>query len=242
MIALKNAILQQYIRLTEFLGRVLGPDYEIVLHDLTVQEHSIIAIANSHVSGRAVGAPLTNVALQILADQSYQTSDYRLNDRGLSAGNRMLRASTFFIKDEEGRLIGLLCINFDDSRYQELGERILRLCHPDAFVGMNFAFDETWFSLPPDGAAPVESYHNSIGAVASEAVAVALREMGQTADHLSQEDKMRVVEQLEAQGVFLLKGAVKDVAFQLGCSQASVYRYLTRIREQQAAVPQNRKE
>ncbi|NLO15093.1 MAG: hypothetical protein GX123_03545 [Clostridiales bacterium] len=28
-------LMQHYIRLTEFLGRVLGPDNEIVLHDLS---------------------------------------------------------------------------------------------------------------------------------------------------------------------------------------------------------------
>ena len=59
-----NPLLQHYIKLTEFLGQALGPDYEVALHDLTDKNRSIIAIANNHVSGREVGAPLTNVALQ----------------------------------------------------------------------------------------------------------------------------------------------------------------------------------
>ena len=36
------------------------------------------------------------------------------------------------------------------------------------------------------------------------------------------------------EGVFLLKGAVKDVADALECSQASVYRYLSAIRKEEA--------
>ena len=32
-------------------------------------------------------------------------------------------------------------------------------------------------------------------------------------------------------GIFLLKGAVKDVADALHCSQASVYRYLSQIKK-----------
>ena len=36
---------------------------------------------------------------------------------------------------------------------------------------------------------------------------------------------------LEESGIFLLKGAVKDVAAGLGCSQASVYRYLSQIKK-----------
>ena len=39
-------LLQHYIKLTEFLGLALGPDYEIALHDLTDKNRSIIAIAN----------------------------------------------------------------------------------------------------------------------------------------------------------------------------------------------------
>ena len=41
-----NPLLQQYIKLTEFLGLALGPDYEVALHDLANKDHSIIAIAN----------------------------------------------------------------------------------------------------------------------------------------------------------------------------------------------------
>ena len=46
-----NALLQHYVKLTEFLGQALGPDYEVALHDLTDKNRSIIAIANNHVSG-----------------------------------------------------------------------------------------------------------------------------------------------------------------------------------------------
>ena len=41
-----NALLRQYVKLTEFLGAALGPDYEVALHDLTDKNRSIIAIAN----------------------------------------------------------------------------------------------------------------------------------------------------------------------------------------------------
>ena len=44
-------LLRQYARLTDFLGRALGPDYEVALHDLTDTNRSLIAIANGHISG-----------------------------------------------------------------------------------------------------------------------------------------------------------------------------------------------
>ena len=53
-----SQLLQQYVKLTEFLGHTLGPDYEVALHVLTDRNRSIVAIANSHVSGRKLGRRL----------------------------------------------------------------------------------------------------------------------------------------------------------------------------------------
>lgn len=117
MPAVPNPLLQQYMKLTEFLGLTLGPDYEVALHDLTNKDRSIIAIANNYISGREIGAPLTNMALGILRDRSYETNDYCLQYHGISVNGKDLRSNTFFIK-QDGRLIGMLCINFDDSRYR----------------------------------------------------------------------------------------------------------------------------
>ena len=223
-------LLQQFSKLTEFLGRALGPDYEVALHDLTDKDCSIVAIANNHISGREIGAPLTNVALKIIADRSYLTSDYRVHYRGVSADGKMLRSSTFFLKDEAGALIGMLCINFDDSRYKAISDSILGLCHPDAFVETNFLFDEQRLAaqlLPEEP----ESFQHTPRGVAGSEVANVLRDLNVAADRLTQDEKMEVVGVLESRGVFLLKGAVKDVAEALCCSPASVYRYLSKLRK-----------
>lgn len=222
-----NALLQHYIKLTEFLGNTLGPDYEVALHDLTDKNRSIIAIANNHVSGREVGAPLTNVALRILRDKSYENQDYLLHYLGVSGKGKTLRSSTLFIK-QDGKLIGMLCINFDDSRFQAVSEALLRLCHPDNFLGTNFQVDEA----AAHRITPPERFHNSIHGVASEAVLRELERRNITADRLNSEERIQIISVLDREGIFLLKGAVKDVADALECSQASVYRYLSMIRKE----------
>lgn len=229
-----NPLLQHYMKLTEFLGQALGPDYEVALHDLTDKNRSIIAIANNHVSGREVGAPLTNVALKILMDKSYESQDYRLHYCGVSAAGKTLRSSTLFIK-QNGRLIGMLCINFDDSRYQAASENILRLCHPDAFVQEHCQPGSAQSSGDAVRAVPAttESFHNSIDAVAGDAVGRELAQLGVTADRLTPDERIQIISSLEAGGIFLLKGAVKDVADALHCSQASVYRYLSQIKKEE---------
>ena len=175
-----HALLRQYVKLTEFLGAALGPDYEVALHDLTDKSRSIIAIANGYISGREIGAPLTNMALGVLKDESYEWQDYRLHYSGVSAAGNPLRSSTMFIK-EDGKLIGMLCINFDDSRFQSFAQQVLTLCHPNQFVQ---ALDQP----PEEGhAARPETFRNSTEAVAQDAVTHELERLGVPADRLTSE-------------------------------------------------------
>ena len=229
MPAVTNPLLQHYVKLTEFLGQALGPDYEVALHDPTNKDRSIIAIANNHVSGREVGAPLTNMALSILRDKSYETSDYRLHYYGVSVNGKDLRSNTMFIK-QNGKLIGMLCINFDDSRYRALSNQLLGLCHPDMFVTDILPLNVTGNDVPPPGRPTPEKFRNSTDAVAVDAINRELEHLGVTAERLTSEERLKIITALEANGIFLLKGAVKDVAAGLHCSQASVYRYLSQIK------------
>ena len=226
-----SALLSYYVRLTEFLGRALGPDYEVALHDLTDDHCSIIAITNNHVSGREVGAPLTNVGLKVLKDKSYEQTDYMLHYPGVSASGKSLRSSTLFIKDGE-ELVGMLCINFDDSRFQSVSEQIMQLCHPDSFVETSFQFDEGRVNDIRHTSTAAERFHNSIHGVAGDAVSRELNQMGLTADRLTADERLGIVAALEPQGIFLLKGAVKEVADTLQCSQATIYRYLAQVRKE----------
>lgn len=220
-----NALLRQYVKLTEFLGAALGPDYEVALHDLTDKNRSVIAIANGYISGREVGAPLTNMALSVLKDESYEWQDYRLHYSGLSAAGNALRSSTMFIK-EDGKLIGMLCINFDDSRFQSFAQQVLTLCHPNQFFQALDRPEEAPEDLPRP-----ETFRNSTDAVTMDAIAHELKRLGVPAERLTSAERLEVIAALEESGIFLLKGAVKDAAAGLGCSQASVYRYLSQIRK-----------
>ena len=221
-------MLRQYTQLTEFLGRVLGPDYEIAFHDLSDSERSLVAISNNSISNRGVGAPLTDSALKLLSDSSCQNLDYRVHYRGRTSNGKPLRSSTLIIKDEQGEPAGLLCINFDDHRYHELSEKILGLCHPDTFVETSFLYDEELLA-PGTEAAEQDTTPQKVDTSAFGAVERVLRERGLDQHHMSLDDRMDVIEQLNSQGIFLLKGAVKDVADALNCSSASVYRYLSNL-------------
>ncbi len=222
-----NDWVRYYSSLVEFMGMALGPDYEIALND--VKHRRIVAIANGHVSGRSVGAPPTSLALQIIAEKSYLAQNWKLNYRGVSEDGKILRCSTFFIKDEYGELVGLFCINFDDSRYRELSEKVFALCHPDDYVDRNISIQQAPLPLTLTDSGEQETFYNSIAAATDDAFRAVMNTTGVSPDRLTQDEKMKIIQLLDKRGIFMLKGATQAVAQRLSCSQATMYRYLSKI-------------
>lgn len=224
---MNSQLLQHYAKLTEFLGHTLGPDYEIALHDLSDKEHSVIAIANNHVSGRDIGAPLTSIELKILEEKRYEDRDYILHYRVPAGSGKLLRSSTLFIREND-ELTGMLCIIFDDSRYNAISESILRLCHPDNYVETKFLVDADRMAAAREtNVEPAGSSYNAT----KDAALQKLAELKISSDRLSMEERQEIIASLEESGCFLIKGAVKDVAEILACSQATVYRCIKQLRE-----------
>ena len=220
-------ILSPYISLVEFLGEVLGPDYEVALHEINAGSQSIIAIANGDISGRKVGAPLTNLALKFMKERVYKTHDYILNYKGISKSGKILRSSTIFIKNENNELVGMLCINFDASRYQAVSQQILQLCN------LQEKPEKEAETVPPELpnvlSDAVESFPDNIGEIIENVMETCLPGSGTIPNRLTQSEKIHIVELLNRRGIFLLKGAVSQVAKRLCCSEPTVYRYLSTL-------------
>jgi predicted transcriptional regulator YheO len=221
-------ILNQYIKLVEFLGLTLGPDYEIVLHDVRGNKDSIIAIANSHITGRGLGSPLSSKIKESIEKKEYLRKDFETNFNSLSGiTNKLLRSSTLYIKDNNNELIGVLCINFDDSKYSELSKQIMELCHPHELIGKtNFeAIDE----IQPFNDTEIQS--PNIIDVAKANIEAILQGNSIPPDRLTKDEKMNIVKALNNKGFFKLKDSVQVVAKLLHSSEATIYRYLSNIKK-----------
>ncbi len=226
---MNRAMLKQYTKLVEFLGLVLGPTYEITLHDVHGKNSTIVAIVNGSVSGRDLDSPPTAMALRAVAENA-KDMDYRTNYNGLTSGNRPLRSSTFYIKDKNDDLVGMLCVNFDDSKFQELSSQLFQLIHPDVYMENNIVIrSDVLESLKEED---TERFGDSMTSAADSVIEEVLSEGNIPVERLSQEEKIRIVAQLERRGIFRLKGAVAHVSKDLPSSPASIYRYLTRVRQE----------
>ena len=194
--------LQQYVTIVEFLGKTLGPDYEIVLQDLNPEHQAIVAIANGHISGRRVGGPLTDASLQMLSSRAYESNDFLCNYRGIAGNGRVLRSSTMFIKDEEGNPIGFLCINFDDSRFTELNNKLLNTIHPEFFLAQHGPVEHFDSPEPPknnyaSSDSVTESFSMDISSLMQKMFDDATMSLTTPIDRLNQHERKEIIERLQ---------------------------------------------
>lgn len=113
--------------------------------------------------------------------------------------------------------------------YRAISDHILKLCHPDLFVTDVLAQPLSESEDDMSARSSPEKFRNSADAVALDAINRELERMGVTPGHLTHSERLQVITSLESAGIFLLKGAIKSAAAALGCSTASIYRYLSQI-------------
>lgn len=205
--------------IVEFLGEACGKNCEIVLQDLREGKREIVAIANGHISGRTLGGPPTDLALRMMAQEEWRIRDYICNYEGKTRDNRLLHSSTFFLKNEKkDKLLGMLCVNIDTSKYTRLSEAVLGL------AGLGPIKD-----IQHSEESQAENFYENM----EEIIKSVLQEMGigggSTHHQLSQEERLAIIERLMEHGIFLLRGSVSSVAEKLRCSEASLYRYIAMI-------------
>lgn len=99
-------------KLLTMLEQQFGSRCEIILHDLTRDyAHTIVDIRNGHITGRKIGDCGSNLGLEVLRG-TVQDGD-RYNYVVHTPDGKILRSSTMFLKNDEGAVIGSLCINLD---------------------------------------------------------------------------------------------------------------------------------
>jgi predicted transcriptional regulator YheO len=214
----RNEVFKTYLALVEFMGEILGKNHEIVLHDLTDLNNSIIAIKNNH-SGRNVGGPATDLVLKIMNNKELQQRNFISNYQGYSKNGEKFRSSTFFIRDKADNLIGMLCVNSDLSAIDKLVDAV------QSIISFNNIKE---FDL--ECGSYSENLSSSIEELTKDSIETIINMKGVSPDRMTPEEKIEIVNELNQKGIFLLKGAVSEVAHHLKSSEASIYRYLSKIK------------
>lgn len=225
---MKEADKQRYVDLVEFLGIVMGSSTEVVLHIMDSFGYYIGAIANGHVSGRTVDSPITGLALDMIRSKAYRNHSFLCNYKGIGKNGNTLKSSTYFIKNDEDELEGLLCINADVSSYLEAAETLMGLASFGSTETKQRLATHVNPSLHTDEEM-VEYFSDSIQDIVYTIIP---RELIENPDSLKYPKRLEIINELYKQGVFAIKGAVSKVASILNISEPSVYRYLQTVKNE----------
>ncbi|GGY11449.1 helix-turn-helix transcriptional regulator [Paludibacterium paludis] len=202
-------------KLADFVSALLGPDSEIAVHDLSEPATSLKVIRNSHLSGRSIGAPATDLALRMAQECSGKNgADYWLNYRSKTRNGTLLRSSTMVIKDADGKAVAMFCVNSDDSRYQRAVDALQALLPADL---SNEQHQENLSASVDD--VGVEIMQSVLGNYAVDPV------------RMSSEEKAHVVAELDNRGLFSIRGFVGKASAALDISEPTLYRYLKHCRD-----------
>jgi len=212
-----NKLLSRYLGLVDFLADFLGDDTEVVLHDMTDLENSVVAIRNNHISGREIGAPATDLVLKILKNSKYESYEYLANYRGTSHNGKMLKSATYFIRDLDQKIVGMLCINADISKMLQLRSTLDKM----------ISFNEN----NGDDDTITETLSHSAKELTLDSIYKVVNGFGVPPERMDQSEKIAVVRELNDKGIFLVKGSVSEAANALNVSEATIYRYIGKLKQ-----------
>lgn len=198
-------------QIAEALRRLFDPFCEVVIHDFSDFEHSIIHL-EGNITNRKLGGAATDLLLS--KAQSGDTDEDLYNYLTSLAGGRLMKSSTVFLRDETGRAYGAFCVNFDISAFVSV-RKIL-----GAFVTTEEKGDI------------VETFSDDIEETIQSLLTDTLHEVGKGQPLMSREEKIDLIARLDERGIFQVKKAVPILADQLGLSRATVYNYLREAREE----------
>ncbi|MES2871130.1 MAG: PAS domain-containing protein [Pseudomonadota bacterium] len=219
--AIDLAILQSHAKVLDGLAEYLGGGYEFVLHSLENLDSSVVKIINGHHTGRSAGAPITDLALGMLAKINNEEGAEGISYFGKTRKGEPLKSTTIIIRGQHNLPIGVLCINFHlNTPLQDvLGSFIQMGTSLGNGVSENFAVDVQDTIL-----------------TALEAAKKKIAEMTLASPSVYNKTLIAI---LYEQGVFKLKGAVLAVAEVLGVSKNTVYLHLRTLQESDELVSED---
>lgn len=153
---------------------------------------------------------MTDFARKLMDSRCYKTKDYLSNYSGRGKGKQFV-SSTYFIENE-GRLIGMLCINQDVSLINELENLIQRIIKQN-----NLAVTPSKYP---------ESLDTSVNTLLKQTVINVIIESGLDPLRMTSREKIEAVHALQEKDVFKMNGAVAEAARQLQVSEQTIYRHL----------------
>jgi len=214
-----NPELEKYIPLVKTIAEMFGKKCEVLIHDFSDPQHSIVVIENGYVTGRKIGDPITDLALSIWKKGGFgdKKIDRVVNYNSKTKDGKKLKSSTVFIKDDQKNIIGCMCINYDLTEHSMFHKVMDEFC--------------TTIDLDKEKSKKgIEIFTDNVNEVLENIIQEAIEKVGKPVSLMQKEDKLIVVKVADEKGAFLIKGAINQLAKEINVSRYTIYNYLEEIK------------
>ena len=211
---LDASTLQFLFQLAKGVARQFGPNCEVVVHDLASNDpdSSIVAIENGQISGRKVGDGPSHAVLEALRGGKGTVEDH-LCYLTRTRDGKILKSTTIYIRDDDGRPIGMFGINYDIT---------LMLAMEDAL--------KQFTATERDEQEP-EHISRNVSDLLDELIAQSVKIVGKPAALMTKEDKVKAIQFLNETGAFLITKSGDKVCKFFGISKYTLYSYIDEAKE-----------
>ena len=201
-------------QLAHGLAIQFGSSCEIAIHDLKTKdlEKSIVYIENGHVSNRQIGDGPSGIVLETLQSDPSTIHD-KLSYLIKTEDGRILKSSTFYIRDDDGSISYIFSLNYDITAFTAASTAIQSLV-------------ATKDNLPDlTGDSPRQITHN-VNELLDLLIEQAVAKVGKPVAMMNKDDKVAVVQYLDHAGAFLITKSGDKVSSYLGISKFTLYSYM----------------
>ncbi len=203
------SVLQFMFQLAKGLARQFGPNCEVVVHDLDSNDpdSSIVAIENGQVTGRKVGDGPSHVVLEALHSGLEDLEDH-LSYLTRTRDGKILKSSTIYLRDDDGRAIGIFGVNYDITFMLAMEEQLHKFTNTD-----------TPQQEP-------ERISRNVADLLDELIDQSVALVGKPVAMMTKEDKVKAVQFLNDTGAFLITKSGDKVCKFFGISKYTLYSYI----------------
>ena len=197
-------------QLAKGIAAQFGSNCEVVIHEISEKSasNSIVAIENGHVSGRKVGDGPSHVVLEQLGKRRNDMED-QLSYLTRTPEGKLLKSSSMYIRDEDGNINAIFCINFDIST----------LVMAENTIHNMIQVDNTVRKEP-------ERITLNVNDLLDDLIRQADEMIGKPVALMTKEDKIKAIQFLSGNGAMLITKSGDKIAKHFAISKYTLYSYL----------------
>ena len=205
----ESELFQQILSL---ISNQFGNKCEVVLHDLTNDYNStIIDIRNGHITNRTVGGCGSNLGLEVLRGSVIDGDRY--NYVTTTQDGRILRSSSIYIKNDEGKVIGSICINLDITETVQF----------EGYLRQFNRFETTQEE---------EVFASDVSTLLQHLIQQGQELLGKPASEMNKTERIEFIRFLDEKGAFLITKSSEQICELLGNSKFTFYNSLETVRNE----------